>query len=293
MIFMLLVTLCAVTYIASVIAIEWRGLGRQYRAGSRIVSLAILILGIASLIVYLGHGERIFGVLRNPGSGLFLECLMMILTGIVIIIYLIMLHRKTSDTVLKAVASIGVIPSFVLIFAVGYSYMLPGRPAWNTYALPAFWIAAALTMICFSVYTFSVFCNDSIPDGTADGGDITSKAKPEPARTTVLFQRAVLIAAAVQAAALAAYLACVAAAPYQEESRSIARIVSGDLAPLFWGGVVFSGFFIPAAVVIWGRVKKTESPVAAVFGYICMLAAAVSFLVLLSSIGSKIMDFGY
>ena len=55
-----------------------------------------------------------------------------------------------------------------------------------------------------------------------------------------------------------AYVAWIAVAPYQADSRSIARLISGDFAIAFWLGVVAVGLVAPAVLagMAWSKVSK-------------------------------------
>ena len=54
-----------------------------------------------------------------------------------------------------------------------------------------------------------------------------------------------------------AYVVWIAVAPYQAPSRSIERLLAGDLAVMFWLGVVVVGLVAPTALTALACVKAT------------------------------------
>lgn len=274
--FILLVGLGCGTYVVAIITTEWFGKAKQIRMPSMITSLVILAVGGVTSIFHLQHPERIFGALSHPTSGIFMESSMIGLVGLVIIIYLIALRRKATDNTLKIIGTIGMIPAVILAFAVGHSYMMPARPAWNTLTLPLNYFASAAVMGCVCV---------SILLARSKGTD--------PAVISGL-NRATLISLAIQAVLVIAYIIYLSVAPYQAATRSASRILAGDLAPLFWGGIVLLGLLVPAVLVLQIKKKKAEfsSLVMRVqVSMACILLGGIAFRVMMFALGSGIKQY--
>lgn len=274
--FILLIGLGCGTYVAAIITTEWCGKAKNIRTAGMITSLVILAVGGFTSVFHLTHPERIFGALSHPTSGIFMESSMIGLVGLIIIIYLIALRRKATDNTLKIIGTIGMIPALILAFAVGHSYMMPARPAWNTIILPLNYLASASVMgcVCFSI--------------------LVSRRKD--AETAVLdgINRATLISLAIQAVLIIAYLIYLSVAPYPDATRSASRVLAGDLAPLFWGGIVLFGLFVPAVLVAQFKKKKAELSAAVMrvqVSLVCILLGGVAFRVMMFALGSGIKQY--
>jgi anaerobic dimethyl sulfoxide reductase subunit C (anchor subunit) len=234
-----------------------------------ILTLAALIISGISSVLHLGHPERIFGALGHPASGIFLEALFMGLFGLLILFYLISIQRNASDASRKILATLGVVPAVLLAFAVGYTYVMPSRPAWNTMILPLLYMASAAVMGCFSAALLLSRTKDT------DATDSLSK-------TAIAFL-------GIQAVLTVAYIGHLALAPYADATRSATRVLGGDLAPWFWAGLVFVGLLAPMSIML--RAKKTGTISLASTGLFCVLIAGVAFRAIMFSLGSAVRHF--
>jgi anaerobic dimethyl sulfoxide reductase subunit C (anchor subunit) len=195
------------------------------------------------------------------------------LVGLDIIIYLVALRRKASDQTLKIIGTIGMIPAVILAFAVGNSYTLAARPAWDSWTLPLNYLASAAVMGCVCISALVARSKESDPAVT--GG----------------LNRATLISLAVQAVLVIAFLIHLAVAPYQDATRSAARVLAGDLAPLFWGGIVLLGFIVPTILIVQFQRKKADIKALLTrvgISAACVLLGGVAFRVLMFALGSGI-----
>lgn len=274
--FILLVGLGCGTFVAVIITTEWLGKARQIRTTSMIVSLVILALGGLTSVLHLTHPERIFGALSHPTSGIFMESTMIGLVGLTIIIFLIALRRKATDRTLKIIGTIGMIPAVILAFAVGNSYTLAARPAWDTWTLPLNYFISASVMgcVCLSV----LVSRSKETDGTVIAG----------------LNRVTLISLAVQAVMVIAFLIHLAIAPYPDATRSVSRVLAGNLAPLFWGGIVLMGLLVPAVLIAQFKKKKAELKTFFMrisISLVCVLLGGVAFRVMMFALGSGIKQY--
>lgn len=259
----------AVGTFAGIVVTEWRGTSARVRLPGAVCTLVALAVSGAASVLHLGHPERIFGALGHPTSGIFLEALFMGLFGLDVILYLLALQRGASDSARKAIATAGLVPGALLAFAVGYTYVMPSRPAWDTLLLPLLYLASAAVMGCFALALLQARARDAAsPDSVS---------------------RAALAALGIQAILIAAYVSRLALGPHADPTRSAARVLAGDLAPLFWIGLVLLGLLAPFLIML--RARKSGSYAGAPWGLLCVLVAGVAFRALMFSLGSAVREF--
>lgn len=274
--FILLVGLGSGTYAAAIIMTEWLGKAREIRSSSMIVSLVILVVGGITSIFHLQHPERIFGALSHPTSGIFMEASMIGLTSLAIIIYLVALRRQVTDQTLKIIGTIGMIPALVLAFAIGHSYMMPARPAWNTWTLPLNYFVSASVMGCACLSILAV------------------RSKNADTAVVAGLNRATLISIGIQAVLVIAYIIHLSIAPYPDATRSVSRVLTGNLAPLFWGGIVLLGLVLPTLLVGQAKKKKAKLSVIAIrvqVSLLSILLGSIAFRVMMFALGSGIKQY--
>lgn len=250
---------------------EWWGKAASTRMPGAVVALVALAVGGIASVLHLGHPERIFGALGHAGSGIFLEMLLIGLTGIGLIAYIVMLSRKSADGGRKIEITITAIPAIILAFAVGSSYVMAARPAWDTFLIPLLYAASAAVMGCYTVGLLA--------------------ARSEDAGS---FGPSTLIAIVVQAVLLVAYLIYLGSAQYADATSSVSRLLSGDLAAVFWIGLVIIGIVGPAALA-WMLRSAGEGGMSALtvtgLGLVCVLVGGVVFRALMYSLGSGVQEF--
>lgn len=274
------------TYAATAIFGELLGKAPAAKKPGLILSAVALIVGALASMTHLGHLDRIFGVLSNPASGIFVEGLSAGILVVIIAVYLVALARNASAGALKAIAVVGLVPAVILTIAVGSSYLMASKPAWDVMALPLLSVGTAAVM---GMVTF-----------------LAIAAKSAPAADRALLSRAALVTVIIQAVLVVCYLAMVAGAGYPDPSRSVERVVAGDMAPLFWGGVVALGLAVPlVASLMEGRNASTSASASGeaasangmtaflFVAVICLILAAIAFRVVMFSIGSSIIDFDF
>ncbi|SDE38556.1 dimethyl sulfoxide reductase anchor subunit family protein [Sporomusa acidovorans] len=283
--FTLFIGLGCGTFAGSVILTEWYGKAKQIRTISSLIAIVSIGVGGVSSTLHLGHPERMFGALGHPTSGIFMESALSFLLGLAIIIYLLALRRNAAAATCKAIGTVGAVLAVGLTFVNGDAYVMASIPAWNTWILPAFYLTSAAVMGCFSIgvlLAHTVNYNTTMTAETA--------ATTEPIAASGMIKQATLIALAVQAVVLVAYLLHIASAPYPDVTRSVTRVLAGNLAPLFWGGVVLLGLLVPTALMTKFYTKNNEGfPVK--LGLAAVLAAGVAFRALMFLLGSSIKQF--
>lgn len=206
---------------------EAKGAFRRVRFPLAVIALALLAAGGIASTFHLGHIDRAFHILGNMGSGLSKELIAVAFTGIVTLVYAV-LARKDYPKASKVLGILALVAGLVLPLTAGASFMMPARPAWDTFTLPLMYLGTGLGMGC-----------------TLAAALVCTKGDAEDAPLAV---KVAVVAVACSIVSMVAYVAAIAAAPYAHESRSIERLLSGNLAVEFWLGVGLAGIAVPAAL---------------------------------------------
>lgn len=274
LVFFTLLTGLGVGTFAFVAISEWLGRAERTRLPGAITALVAIAAGGIAGVFHLGHPERFFNALGHVSSGITQEMILVGLVGLVVLIYIVVMNLGYSAQVRKIVATVGLVLAVILAFAMGTTYILPARPAWNTWLLPFLYVASAAVLGLFTMYIWTV-------------------VRKEDEATVMAVNRAVVIALAVEAVLVVAYVIYLAMAPFPNPIRSAGRLLAGDLAPVFWGGLVVVGLLIPLGLTAWLLVTKKVLPslgVAAV-GLVCVLVGGGATRALLYVLGSSVEQF--
>lgn len=252
---------------------EWYSFNENVKHKGAIAALVALALGGFSSVLHLGHPERIFGALGHPTSGIFIESSMIGITGICVIAYIFALQKNASKQTLKAITFVGAITAAILAFAVGDSYVMGARPAWDTLTIPFAYLASAFLMGTLAYAALLVESN----------AEMIQKMK-----------RLVQVLVIVQAVAIIAYLVAIAVAPYPDASRSASFVMFGGFAILFWVGIVIIGIVVPFWLVSThtkseGAVLLSTAPFA--LGLICAFVGAAVYRMMMFNLGTTIWQF--
>lgn len=270
LVFFTLLTGLGVGAFAFVAISEWLGKAGRIRMSGAITALVAMALGGVASVFHLGHPERIFNVLGNLSSGISQEMILMGLTGLAILVYIILMRMGYPAQTRKMVALIGLVLAVILAIVMGNNYVLPARPAWNTWLLPLFYVVSAAVLGIFAMYS------------------LAAVSKEEEA-TVMGVNRAALIALVVEAVVVVAYVIFLAVAPFPHALRSPARLLGGDMALAFLGGVVVVGLLIPLGLT--AKKKVLPSLTVAVVGLVCVLVGGVAFRAIFYLLGSSIEQF--
>lgn len=267
---------------------ELTGRFKQVRFLGVLIAFICLALGGIASVFHLGHPERATHLLGNMASGLTKEIIVVAIMGILSIIYLV-LSRKNYPGATKVVGVLAGLAGLALPFIAGASFMMAARPAWDSLTVPLMYLGGGLGMGTLLMAALVYLKGDAKNDG-AFGLKIA------------LVGLAVLVVTSV------AWIAWVAMAPFQDPSRSIGRLVSGDLAIMFWLGVVIVGLVLAAVLSILAQAKgahaiadgsgdlsaqakRTASLLFAAFA--CALIGAVVIRCIMFLVGSSVESFIY
>jgi len=157
----------------------------------------------------------------------------------------------------------------------GLIYFLQALPAWSTILWPLIYTSSAAVLGLFAMYVW------------------TAIRKEEDEGVIKALNTGALVAVAVQAVLVIAYVIYLALAPFPAESRSPMRLIGGDLALIFWLGVVVLGLIIPLWLTFRSRAAKTGSSflTTAAIGLLCTFVGAVAIRAIMYGMGTSIQQF--
>jgi len=255
---------------------EWLGKAEAIRMPGAITALAAIVIGGIISVLHLGHPERALNAFGHMSSGVSQEMLLVGIGVLVVLVYIIMMRVGASAQARKVVGAIGMVVAVIMGIVLGMNYVLPARPAWNTPLLPLVYLASAGVLGLFTFYIWSVV-----------------KGKKEEANLMGI-NRATWIVLVVQAVFIVGYVIFLAVAPHPDQSRSVLRLLAGDIALAFWLGVVVVGLVVPLALTIRFQTAKEKAcnplSVAAV-GLACVLVGGGVFRAIMYMLGSSIAQF--
>lgn len=232
---------------------ELKGKFKQARFTFAILALVLVAVGGCASALHLGHPERALHILGNVNSGLSRELFAVGAMGIVTLVYAIV-SKKGFDSVAKVAGIAGLIVGVVLPLVAGASYMMAARPIWDSFTLPLMYLGTGI--------------------GTGFLAAAAIAVHACPTEDAPFAVRLALAGVAVMVVSMVAYIAWIGLAPLQDETRSIVRLISGDLALAFWGGVVVVGMAVPVVLAAL-CVKKVEGGSVAAYLWAALACALV------------------
>lgn len=126
------------------------GDGKRAQMPALVVSAVFLCASLVAMGFHLGHFERIFKVFGNLSSGIAQELAGVVVLAALMVIVSVLLHKASADEVApvipKWLAALAILASVVFIFVIGRSYMMAGRPAWDSLLGPLTLLGAGCTV---------------------------------------------------------------------------------------------------------------------------------------------------
>jgi anaerobic dimethyl sulfoxide reductase subunit C (anchor subunit) len=237
-----------------------------------------LAIGGGASVLHLETPSRYFGQLGNIRSGINQEIIMMALVGFMMVVYFIQLRRTGKAG--KTIKIVSAVLSLLLVLTMGHLYMMPARPAWNTVLLPTYYL--------FNAILLGVLVTVLLAAATG---------KPDPKLGTTAV--AILGAFTLNIAVYVFYIISLSKWVYSDvlhvDTTTVPsvdpavigeRLLSGDLAFLFWGAVIVIGLVLPLVILLVVR-KATGANVAvftrniAAVAIVLVVAGGLAFRVLL------------
>ncbi len=283
-VFTLFVCISTGTLATVSIAAAREGYGATERPALAVSFVCAVVGGLAS-VFHLETPTRYFGQFGNLSSGINHEIIGLALLCLMIAIYFVQLRRHGHVHVVVRVLS--VLASVLLVYMMADSYMMASKPAWNTFLLPVYYLAnaAVLGLVCFAVIAH-VCKIGSAEQKTLNGAALVALG---------VFVFAVgcyavflgRLDASVYSVSL--YLDATMHQTLIDPTLTGQRLFVGDLALLFWGGIVVVGLACPAAALVIARKKPAVSFGGNVAALVCLLAGNVAFRAVLYVVGATLL----
>lgn len=105
--------------------------GEAIQVVSLFTSVIVLAVGGIAVVFHLTHPFNLFNGFGHTTSGITQELIAIVLVVVVMVLYFLMLRRSGNNTVPAWLAVVGLIACAILAVAMGHSYMMNARPAWN------------------------------------------------------------------------------------------------------------------------------------------------------------------
>ena len=109
-----------------------RGTAFKAQMPTLITAFVIMVVGGIAVFFHLEHWERIFNGFGHITSGITQELIGIIVMVVVMVVYFAQLRQRNDGTVAKWCGVLAVVIAVVLVVAMGHSYMMDSRPAWNS-----------------------------------------------------------------------------------------------------------------------------------------------------------------
>lgn len=108
--------------------------GRRYKAQLQalVASFVVMVVGGVAVFFHLEHWERIFNGFGHLSSGITQELIGIILMVVVMVVYFAQLRRRNDDSVPFWCGALALVVAVVLVIAMGHSYVMASRPAWES-----------------------------------------------------------------------------------------------------------------------------------------------------------------
>lgn len=256
---------------------ELMGKGTQYHMSGSIISLVLLALGGFASFLHLQHPERGANILGNFRSPITQEMYLAVVTGLFILLYIVMIKIEASTLSKKVMAGLGLVFGILLVFFSGLLYVFPARPAWNTLLLPLIYFTSSLSLGIFVLYSWIRF------------------KKLEEKAVSDFAMKALSALLILQSLLLVGYLVFLSANPYPDPTRSIGRVMGGDLTAFFWLGVVLVGLVVPLFLVFQSIKPKAGHSLPPLtigaVGILATLVGGVAFRTLMYLLGTTVEKF--
>lgn len=218
---------CALTCLAAglsavLAAGEWRNFPFAPLVAAAEGAACALALGFAAVLFGLGRPSLFFGMLGNSGSAFFPAAVLTALSFGALVLYIAAQKRGAEAAATRGFAAAAGIFSILLVLAAGKTLVMPWREALNSLAIPAAFLAWALSCCIYA-----------------------AKALRDAAGRPMPLAEASVWAALLPALGLAAYAAHLLSSDALREEGTAYLPFTGELAPAFWLGAAVLGIAVP------------------------------------------------
>jgi anaerobic dimethyl sulfoxide reductase subunit C (anchor subunit) len=106
--------------------------GAEVQLPALVVSFVVLVVGGIAVLFHLRHPFNIFNGFGHITSGITQELIAIALLVVVMVLFFLMMRRSGDNTVPAGLAIAGLVVVVILVIAMGHSYMLASKPAWDS-----------------------------------------------------------------------------------------------------------------------------------------------------------------
>ena len=277
---------CGVFASQGVLALK--GEGKQIQLPALIVSVVLLAVSGVAVFFHLQHWERIFNGFGHITSGITQELIAIVVFVVVAVVYFAML-RKSADggTVPQWLAVVAIAISVVLAVVSAHSYMMAARPAWDTVVWPL-----AMLFAGGAAGALTVMAMLAAKGGESKLGGLLSTALSAASAVASVALVAVWQASAGSFADVGYHFDPTTPTSPLLDVAAETNVLSGELAPLVWLGVIVVGALAPVACAALGQRKGGKSWLAlGAAGAACAVVGAVCLRVAFYELGLSVFMF--
>lgn len=226
---------------------------------SGLACVALLALAGSSLM-QLGRPQLIFAAFSNPSSSIFKLGTAWLVAIVASIAYLTAVHRAAYESTCRQLALVAFMACVLVLVAHAGNYVMPWRTAWSTWT------------IVLPFFGYAVF------------GAVIVKEIIDMAEEYCIDRRQGLFSAALTFMSIALYLGVVGE---KGEELIVSRVLTGDLASLFWGLVIGVGLVVPCGLILGTRRNKPAFGAALA----AVLAGSIGWQITVLELGSATWSF--
>ena len=265
-----------------------KGEGREVQVPAVVASVVLLALSGIAVFFHLQHWERIFNGFGHITSGITQELIAIVVFVVVAVVYFAML-RKSDDggTVPAWLAVVAIVISAVLALVCAHSYMMAARPAWDTVV----WLLVELGEAA-ALGTLTVMVLLALKGGESKLGGLAAVAGSVASAVLSVALVAVWQASAGSFANVGYHFDPTTPTSPLLDVAAETNVLSGELAPLVWLGIVIVGALAPIACAALAHKKGGKSWMAlGAAGVVCALIGCVCLRVVFYELGLSVFMF--
>ena len=277
---------CGVFAAQGILALK--GEGKEIQLPALVTSVVLLAVSGVAVVFHLQHWERIFNGFGHITSGITQELVAIVVFVVVAVVYFAML-RKSADggTVPQWLAVVAVAISVVLAVVSAHSYMMAARPAWDTVVWPL-----AMLFAGGAAGALTVMAMLAAKGGESRLGGLLSAALAACSAVATVALVAVWQASAGSFADVGYHFDPTTPTSPLTDVAAETNVLSGELAPLVWLGVIAVGALAPVACAVLAHKKGGKSWLAlGAAGAACAVVGAVCLRVAFYELGLSVFMF--
>ena len=269
-------------------ALALKGEGKEIQLPALIASVVLLAVSGIAVFFHLQHWERIFNGFGHITSGITQELIAIVVFAVIAVVYFAML-RKSEDggTVPQWLAVAAIAISVALAVVSAHSYMMAARPAWDTAAWPL-----AMLLAGGAAGALTVMAMLAAKGGESALGGLAAVVLAAASAVASVAMVAVWQASAGSFADVGYHFDPTTPTSPLVDAAAETNVLSGELAPLVWLGVIVVGALAPLACAILAQRKGGKSWLAlGAAGAACAVVGAVCLRVVFYELGLSVFMF--